>query len=269
MPASFARALLDRRDRRSASSPPQSSEVGDRAGALWREAFGTLTFDAGSPPATRRHDLRSRLADQAVATTTVVMELVAGERLRLDEPIAVRLRRVARRGSRGGHRPRSARARVGTPGAARRSAAERTAASSSTRSARCRSSTTRARNRSTAISASSCSGSSSADRGRAHARRAVRRAFTIRATGTCAADVRCRLTSRARQRVRARRVRWTTTSGVAGRSPARCTTTTRRRSAASPATPGCSAPRAPSARSRAPSCAARAATTSCPRRSLR
>ncbi|MDE3156070.1 MAG: beta-lactamase family protein [Acidobacteriota bacterium] len=71
--------------------PAAVVEVGGVDGARWREAFGTLTWDAGAPPA--RPDTIFDLASltKIVATTTMALQLVGQRRLDLDEPIRERL----------------------------------------------------------------------------------------------------------------------------------------------------------------------------------
>jgi CubicO group peptidase (beta-lactamase class C family) len=68
--------------------PAASLEVGSSAGALWSDALGTLTFDAGSSPA--RLDTPFDLASltKVLVTTTVLMELVRKGRVRLDDPVS-------------------------------------------------------------------------------------------------------------------------------------------------------------------------------------
>jgi CubicO group peptidase (beta-lactamase class C family) len=82
-----ARAVIDRaiRDR---IFPAAVAEVGNRRDVLWRHAFGRLTFDAAEP-ATAEHtvfDLAS--LTKPMATTSVVLRLVAGGRLDVREPVA-------------------------------------------------------------------------------------------------------------------------------------------------------------------------------------
>jgi CubicO group peptidase (beta-lactamase class C family) len=68
--------------------PAAAAEAGASAGPLWAVAEGALTFDSGSQ-ATELHtpfDLAS--LTKVIATTSVVMQLVAEQRLRLDERLA-------------------------------------------------------------------------------------------------------------------------------------------------------------------------------------
>jgi CubicO group peptidase (beta-lactamase class C family) len=68
--------------------PAASVDVGSSAGSLWSEALGTLTCDAGAPPATldTLFDLAS--LTKVIATTTVMMELVRTARVAIDEPVS-------------------------------------------------------------------------------------------------------------------------------------------------------------------------------------
>jgi CubicO group peptidase (beta-lactamase class C family) len=68
--------------------PAASAVVGSRSGILWRDAFGTLTFDDGAAAATPDTIFDLASLTKPLATTTVVLDLVARRRLRLDEPIA-------------------------------------------------------------------------------------------------------------------------------------------------------------------------------------
>jgi CubicO group peptidase (beta-lactamase class C family) len=66
--------------------PAAVAEVGRSDGVLWREAFGTLAFDdATAATETTIFDLAS--LTKPVATTTVVMDLVAQGGVRLEEPL--------------------------------------------------------------------------------------------------------------------------------------------------------------------------------------
>jgi serine-type D-Ala-D-Ala carboxypeptidase len=82
-----ARALvLDAIDRR--VFPAAVTDVGASRGGLWHEAFGTLAFSAGSPPTQPATAFDLASLTKVIATTTVVMELVAARALRLDERVA-------------------------------------------------------------------------------------------------------------------------------------------------------------------------------------
>ncbi|MBE3072265.1 MAG: serine hydrolase [Acidobacteria bacterium] len=68
--------------------PAAVVEVGTLDEVLWREAFGRLTYESGSPstlPGTL-FDLAS--LTKVIATTTLAMRLVDGSRLRLADPVA-------------------------------------------------------------------------------------------------------------------------------------------------------------------------------------
>ena len=68
--------------------PAAVAEVGESGGVLWREALGTLAFD--DPKAateTTIFDLAS--LTKPIATTTVVMDLVAGGRVDLADPLTL------------------------------------------------------------------------------------------------------------------------------------------------------------------------------------
>jgi CubicO group peptidase (beta-lactamase class C family) len=67
--------------------PAATAEAGDRAGALWSEAFGTRTFDEDAPVTlSTPFDLAS--LTKAIATTTVILSLVENGRVRLDERLS-------------------------------------------------------------------------------------------------------------------------------------------------------------------------------------
>lgn len=65
--------------------PSAVAQVGSSGGLLWRDTLGTRTFEAQSAPVTQTtpYDLAS--LTKPIATTTVVMDLVRGGALRLDE----------------------------------------------------------------------------------------------------------------------------------------------------------------------------------------
>ena len=68
--------------------PSAVVQVGSGGGLLWRDRLGTRTFEAESVPVsqTTPYDLAS--LTKPIATTTVVMDLVRGGALRLDERLA-------------------------------------------------------------------------------------------------------------------------------------------------------------------------------------
>ena len=73
---------------RSRVFPAAVVEVGNAEGALWSEAFGTMTFESGSPPAVpgTLFDLAS--LTKVIATTSLVMDLVARKAVALEERVS-------------------------------------------------------------------------------------------------------------------------------------------------------------------------------------
>ena len=67
--------------------PSAVAEVGESHGVLWREAFGTLTFDDAAPAAEEDTVFDLASLTKPIATTSVVMQLVADGALGLDEPV--------------------------------------------------------------------------------------------------------------------------------------------------------------------------------------
>lgn len=65
--------------------PAASVEVGSSASARWSEAFGTLTFDAGSPSTTAQTLFDLASLTKVIATTSLAMDLVARRALSLEE----------------------------------------------------------------------------------------------------------------------------------------------------------------------------------------
>ena len=68
--------------------PAATVDVGASAGTLWQEAFGALTFDDTSPPATIHTPFDLASLTKPIVTTSVIMQLVGDSHLRLDEPVA-------------------------------------------------------------------------------------------------------------------------------------------------------------------------------------
>src|SRR5687768_9134885 len=68
--------------------PAAIAEVGDSGRALWREAFGTLAFDDPSR-ATEATIFDLASLTKPLATTSVIMQLVADERIDLGDPVDV------------------------------------------------------------------------------------------------------------------------------------------------------------------------------------
>jgi CubicO group peptidase (beta-lactamase class C family) len=71
--------------------PAAVVEVGRPGGVLWREAFGTLTFDPDAPPAGRDTIFDLASLTKVIATSALAMRLVEAGRFELDEPVAARL----------------------------------------------------------------------------------------------------------------------------------------------------------------------------------
>jgi len=82
-----ARALLDHAVTEHVF-PAAVGEVGDSDGVLWRQAFGTLTFERGASPASPETIFDLASLTKPLATTSVILELVAQKSLRLDDPVA-------------------------------------------------------------------------------------------------------------------------------------------------------------------------------------
>jgi CubicO group peptidase (beta-lactamase class C family) len=71
--------------------PAASIEVGRRDTVLWREAFGTLTYDQGAASANLATIFDLASLTKVIATTTLVMQAVDRGGLDLDEPVGRRL----------------------------------------------------------------------------------------------------------------------------------------------------------------------------------
>jgi CubicO group peptidase (beta-lactamase class C family) len=82
-----ARSVLERAIR-ARVFPAAVAEVGSSTDVAWREAFGTLSFDEGSPQARESTIFDLASLTKPIATTSVIMELLAAERLDLREPVA-------------------------------------------------------------------------------------------------------------------------------------------------------------------------------------
>ncbi len=63
--------------------PAAALEVGGAAGPLWRDAFGTLTFDPGSPQSALDTPFDLASLTKPIATTTILMDLVRTARVSL------------------------------------------------------------------------------------------------------------------------------------------------------------------------------------------
>jgi len=79
------RAIVDR------AFPAAVVETGNREGVIWRQAFGTLTYEDDAP--STQEDTIFDLASltKVIATTTIAMRAVAAGRIALDERVAARL----------------------------------------------------------------------------------------------------------------------------------------------------------------------------------
>ena len=103
-------------ERRSPRAFPGRGRRGRRRrdGSLWREAFGTLTYDPDAPAADDGHDLRSRVAHEGDRDDDA-RDAPGRTRARCGSTTAsaTLLPGLARRRSRDGHGPRSARALLG------------------------------------------------------------------------------------------------------------------------------------------------------------
>jgi len=67
--------------------PSAVAEVGSAAGPLWRQPFGTLTFDADAPSALENTPFDLASLTKVIATTTLLMRLVDAGSVRLDDPV--------------------------------------------------------------------------------------------------------------------------------------------------------------------------------------
>jgi CubicO group peptidase (beta-lactamase class C family) len=72
--------------------PAACLEVGRSSNPLWREAFGTLTYDADAPPATTSTIFDLASLTKVIATTTLAMRAIDARSLRLDDRVADWLR---------------------------------------------------------------------------------------------------------------------------------------------------------------------------------
>lgn len=80
-----ARKIL--RDATHAAFPAAVVEVGCHDRALWQEAFGTLTQDAGSPATSLETLFDLASLTKILSTTTLAMAAVDGRRLQLTDPV--------------------------------------------------------------------------------------------------------------------------------------------------------------------------------------
>jgi CubicO group peptidase (beta-lactamase class C family) len=82
-----ARAIVERAIA-ARTFPAATIATGSSDGPLWSDALGSLTFDAGSPPAVLDTPFDLASLTKPVATTTVLMDLVRTSRLRLDDTVS-------------------------------------------------------------------------------------------------------------------------------------------------------------------------------------
>ncbi|MGE3519735.1 MAG: serine hydrolase domain-containing protein [Vicinamibacterales bacterium] len=68
--------------------PAAAVEVGSSAGPLWQQALGTLTFDAGSEPASLETIFDLASLTKPLATTCVALDLITSGRWALDDRVA-------------------------------------------------------------------------------------------------------------------------------------------------------------------------------------
>jgi CubicO group peptidase (beta-lactamase class C family) len=68
--------------------PAAVAEVGDSRGVIWREPFGRLTFDDAAPQAVESTIFDLASLTKPIATTSVVLQLVATGALDIREPVA-------------------------------------------------------------------------------------------------------------------------------------------------------------------------------------
>lgn len=84
---SAARAIL-RAAVAAGTFPAATVEIGDSKGPIWREPFGSLTFDDGAPATTNDTVFDLASITKVVATTTLLLAQRAERRLALEETLA-------------------------------------------------------------------------------------------------------------------------------------------------------------------------------------
>jgi serine-type D-Ala-D-Ala carboxypeptidase len=67
--------------------PAAVAEIGDSVSPIWREAFGTLTFDGGAPSTSEQTIFDLASLTKPLATTMVLLDLVERGRVMLDERV--------------------------------------------------------------------------------------------------------------------------------------------------------------------------------------
>jgi beta-N-acetylhexosaminidase len=89
MPEPFAAvADLLRQSIAERAFPAAAIELGRRDGLLWRDVFGTLTYERGSAPATPGTIFDLASLTKVIATTTLSMQAVDAGRLTPDDPVS-------------------------------------------------------------------------------------------------------------------------------------------------------------------------------------
>lgn len=68
--------------------PAAAVDVGATSGPIWRDALGTLTFDDGSPATSESTPFDLASLTKPIATTSVALQLLHEDRVRLDDRIA-------------------------------------------------------------------------------------------------------------------------------------------------------------------------------------
>jgi CubicO group peptidase (beta-lactamase class C family) len=79
------RAITDR------AFPAAVVETGTRERVLWRQAFGTLTYESDAPPTGEDTVFDLASLTKVIATASIAMHAVNDGRIALDEPVAARL----------------------------------------------------------------------------------------------------------------------------------------------------------------------------------
>jgi len=67
--------------------PAVVAEVGSRDGVIWREAFGTLTFEPAAPATTEASIFDLASLTKPLATTSIVLQLMASHAVSLETPV--------------------------------------------------------------------------------------------------------------------------------------------------------------------------------------
>ena len=67
--------------------PAAIVDVGRESGSIWREAFGSLTYDSGAPACTPETVFDLASLTKVIATATITMSLVHRSRVAVDQPV--------------------------------------------------------------------------------------------------------------------------------------------------------------------------------------